>query len=49
MFKIEVMQLLIKMGKFMVKSCPVCTSELISARKMTESKEKPEKKHFLQN
>ena len=49
MLKRGVTQLLLKMGKFMYKGCPVCTSELISARKMTKSKGKPEKKYFLQN
>ena len=34
---------------FMFRCCPVCTSELISARKMTESKWKTEKSFFLQN
>ena len=47
MLKIGVTQLLIKMGKFMFKSCPDCTSELISARKITKRKEKPEKKAFF--
>ena len=46
MLKIGVTQLLIKKGKFMFKSCPVCTSELISARKMTKGKGKKKKAFF---